>query len=135
MFVGDGLNDAPAIAAAWVGVSMRHAAAPSLESASVNLLGSDLRALPELVRLARRALRTARANLAWGFGYNAVGLFLAVRGDLTPIFAASAMVVSSLLVALASSRLSHPATRISRASAAPAPSAPPLPEPALLARA
>jgi hypothetical protein len=58
-----------------------------------------------LLELARRAVRTARANLAWAFAYNAIGLPLAATGRLTPIFAASAMVVSSLVVVLSSSRL------------------------------
>jgi Cu2+-exporting ATPase len=56
---------------------------------------------------ARRAVRVARGNLAWAFGYNAVGVALAASGRLTPVFAASAMVVSSVLVALRAARLAE----------------------------
>ena len=105
VFVGDGLNDSAALAAAEVGVSMASGVTRSLEVAGVNLLRPGLHALPEVLDLARRAVRTARANLAWAFAYNAIGLPLAATGRLTPVFAAGAMVVSSVGVVLLSSRL------------------------------
>lgn len=105
LFVGDGLNDAVALAAADVGVAVFGGASRSMEVAPINLLRPGLAALPGLVRLARAATRVARGNLAWAFGYNAVGLFLAVSGELQPILAAAAMVASSLAVVLNSSRL------------------------------
>ncbi len=105
LFVGDGLNDAVALAAADVGATVRGASPSSLESASVNLLRDGLGELPGLVDLARSAVWTARTNLLWAFGYNAIGLWWAATGRLSPVFAASAMVVSSLLVVLNSARL------------------------------
>jgi Cu2+-exporting ATPase len=77
----------------------------SLESASVNLLSPGLDALPELLGDARRAVRVARSNLVWAFAYNGIGLSLAASGRLTPIFAATAMAASSLIVVLNSGRL------------------------------
>jgi cation transport ATPase len=77
----------------------------SLEAASVNLLRPGLGPLPELLVLARRSLSVARLNLCWAFGYNALGLSFAASGRLSPIFAASAMVVSSAFVVLHSARL------------------------------
>ena len=106
LFVGDGINDAAALATADVGISVSGASAASLSAAEVNLLRADLARLPFLLDLARRTVRTARWNLVWAFGYNSIGLVLAASGQLTPIFAASAMVVSSGLVVLNSLRLS-----------------------------
>ena len=105
VFVGDGLNDSLALATADVGIAMSHSSPTSLESASINLMRDDLHLIPELLNLGRSAVRTAGANLAWAFGYNAIGLGLAAAGRLTPLFAASAMVVSSLVVVLNSARL------------------------------
>jgi len=106
LFVGDGINDAAGLATADVGASVSGASAASLEAAEVHLLRSDLGALPGLLDLAKRTVATARWNLVWAFAYNVGGLYLAANGRLTPIFAASAMVVSSGLVVMNSLRLS-----------------------------
>jgi heavy metal translocating P-type ATPase len=105
LFVGDGLNDAAALAAAQVGVSVAGGAARSLDAADVNLLRDGIGELPGLIDGARAAVRAARVNLAWAAGYNVIGIGLAASGALTPIFAAVAMVLSSAAVVLNSSRL------------------------------
>lgn len=107
-FVGDGLNDAAALAAAQVGITAHGGVAASLSAAQINLLRPGLSGLPDVIELARRAVFAARLNLAWAFLYNAVGLYFAVTGRLSPIFAASAMVASSLFSALNSRRLILP---------------------------
>ena len=104
VFVGDGLNDAAALAAADVGVALECGSPRSLEVADVALLRPGLGSLPELFDLARRAVRLARGNLAWAFAYNGIGLGLAAAGRLQPILAAAAMVASSVTVVLYSSR-------------------------------
>lgn len=122
VFVGDGLNDTAALRSATVGISVASGVARSLEAASVNLLQPGLEGLPALLRTARRAVHVARINLAWAFGYNALFLSLAVAGRLSPIAAASAMVVSSAFVVLHSSRLRE--RRGAQASGPVAPSVP-----------
>jgi P-type E1-E2 ATPase len=96
--VGDGINDAAALAEANVGVALSEGAAVSIEAADVTLYNPDLRLLPWLRTLATRTRRIIHQNLAWTFGYNAIGLGLAVCGLLHPIAAVVIMTISSLIV-------------------------------------
>ncbi|MEW6512091.1 MAG: cation-translocating P-type ATPase [Bacteroidota bacterium] len=102
---GDGINDAPALGAATLGISLRSGTDLSRIASDVTILDDDLAKIPWLLDFGRSVRRAIRWNFAWALVYNAIGIGLAVGGMLEPVFAAGAMVVSSLLVIGNSMRL------------------------------
>ncbi|MCS7199688.1 MAG: heavy metal translocating P-type ATPase [Caldimicrobium sp.] len=107
MMIGDGINDAPALAVSTASLALASGVELAMESAQGVFMKKDLRILPEFLSLAKRTLKIAKENLLWAFSYNIIAIPLAVTGKIHPVISALLMATSSILVVINSLRLAR----------------------------